>query len=301
MSSVLQNAARDAHLAGRKEDVGPSRAPSAAPPAAGRRRSWPIRALLAVAPMASALTVAVGIWYAVTYLVLAENRRFMLPPLHQVIQTSVLESSHMAPMLEALWLTVQVAIAGLLIAVALGITQAIVMVQSGWLERILYPYAVILQTMPILALVPLLGIWFGYGFGSRVIVCVLIALFPMISNTLFGLQSPSAAAHDLFTLKKATRWQRLTKLQLPAAVPAIFSGLRISAGLSVIGAIVGDYFFRQGQVGIGGLLDVYTARLQTEDLFTAIGLASLFGVAVFSLFATLDRLVVGHWYGMTRQ
>jgi NitT/TauT family transport system permease protein len=155
--------------------------------------------------------------------------------------------------------------------------------------------------MPILALVPLLGIWFGYGMGSRVVVCVIIALFPMISNTLFGLQSPSASAHDLFTLKKASRWQRLTKLQLPAAVPSIFSGLRISAGLSVIGAIVGDFFFRQGPVGIGGLLDVYTARLQTEDLFTAIGLASLFGVVVFSFFATLDRIVVERRYGMVRR
>ncbi|NEE04457.1 ABC transporter permease [Phytoactinopolyspora halotolerans] len=259
------------------------------------------RVAAAVGPMLSALAVAVGVWYAVTYLVLAENRRFMLPPVHQVLEVSVLQSSHMTPMLQALWLTVQVAVLGLVIAVALGVTQAIVMVQSRWMERILYPYAVILQTMPILALVPLLGIWLGYGFGSRVVVCVLIALFPMISNTLFGLQSPSAAAHDLFTLKKASRWQRLTKLQLPAAVPSIFSGLRISAGLSVIGAIVGDYFFRQGPVGIGGLLDVYTQRLQTEDLFTAIGLASLFGVVVFSLFATLDRAVVGHWYGMVRR
>lgn len=244
-------------------------------------------------PMAAAVTVAVAIWYGVSYLVLAEGRQFMLPPLHQVIETSVLDPIHMEPMLDALWLSVRVAIVGLFISAFLGITQAIVMVQSPWLEKSLYPYAVILQTVPILALVPLLGIWFGYGFGSRVVVCVMISLFPMISNTLFGLQSPSAEAHDLCTLNKATRWQRLVKLQLPAAVPAIFSGLRISAGLSVIGAIVGDTFFRQGPVGIGGLLDIYTARLQTEDLFTAIGLSSLFGVLFFTAFATLDRIVVG--------
>ena len=93
------------------------------------------------------------------------------------------------------------------------------------------------------ALSALIGIWLGYAFPARVAVCVIIALFPMIANTLFGLQSASAAAHDLFTLNKATRWQRLTKLQFPAAVPSIFTGLRNAAGLSVIGAIVGDYFF----------------------------------------------------------
>ncbi len=97
---------------------------------------------------------------------------------------------------------------------------------------------------------------------------MIIAVFPMIANTLFGLQSASAAAHDLFTLNKATRWQRLLKLQFPAAVPSIFTGLRNAAGLSVIGAIVGDFFFQQGAPGIGGLLRVYTQRLQMEALLT---------------------------------
>ena len=265
------------------------------------KRPWYIRVLLSAGPMVGALAAATGLWYAVTYLVLGEDRRFMLPPPHEVITTSVLNPVHLDPMLDALALSARVAVVGLLIAVVLGVTQAVVMVQASWLEKALYPYAVILQTVPILALVPLLGIWFGYGFSSRVVVCVIISLFPMISNTLFGLQSPSAAAHDLFSLNKATRWQRLVKLQLPAAIPAIFGGLRISAGLSVIGAIVGDTFFRQGLVGIGGLLDIYTARLQTEDLFTAIGLASIFGVAFFSVFATLDRIVVGRWYGVVRR
>jgi NitT/TauT family transport system permease protein len=130
-----------------------------------------------------------------------------------------------------------------------------------------------------------------------VAVCVIIALFPMVANTLFGLQSASAAAHDLFTLNKATRWQRLMKLQFPAAVPSIFTGLRNAAGLSVIGAIVGDYFFQQGSPGIGGLLRVYTQRLQMEALLTSVTLTALFGVVIFTIFAVLDRAVVGRWYG----
>jgi NitT/TauT family transport system permease protein len=118
----------------------------------------------------------------------------------------------------------------------------------------------------------------------------------MIANTLFGLQSVDGAHHDLFTLQKASRWARLRKLELPAALPSVFTGLRTSSGLSVIGAIVGDMFFKQGDPGIGTLLDVYRSRLQSEDLFAAIILASLFGVAVFALFTLIARFAVGSWH-----
>lgn len=265
-----------------------------------RRRAVPAavrRATGSALPVLGALGVAIGLWYAMTYLVLPEARRFLLPPPHQVLTESVLDWSKLEPMLVALALTAQVALTGLVIAVVLGISQAILMSQARWLERSLYPYAVILQTIPILALVPLIGLWFGFGFTSRVIVCVIIALFPMISNTLFGIQSAEPAAHDLFTLNKATRAQRLWKLQMPAAVPSIFAGLKISAGLAVIGAIVGDMFFRQGAPGIGSLLDVYRARVESENLLTAIGLASLFGVLVFAFFTAVDKAVLSRWYG----
>ena len=127
------------------------------------------------------------------------------------------------------------------------------MSQAKWVERSLFPYAVVLQTIPILALVPLIGFWFDFNFRSRVIVCVLIAIFPIINNTLFGLLSADQGQHDLFTLHDSSRFTRLWRLQLPAGMPAIFSGFRISAGLAVIGAIVGDFFFRQGDPGIGKL------------------------------------------------
>jgi NitT/TauT family transport system permease protein len=257
-----------------------------------------VRSVLArSAPVAGALLGLVLIWYAVTYLVLPARQRFLLPPPHEVYGGALTNPQLMSPMLEALGRTFAVALVGLAIAVVFGISYAVVMSQWSWAEKILYPYAVILQTIPILALVPLIGIWLGYAFPARVAVCVIIALFPMIANTLFGLQSASAAAHDLFTLNRATRWQRLLKLQFPAAVPSIFTGLRNAAGLSVIGAIVGDYFFQQGAPGIGGLLRVYTQRLQMEALLTSVTLTALFGVAVFTVFAVLDRAVVGRWYG----
>jgi NitT/TauT family transport system permease protein len=277
-------------------DVG-TRAETLAPVTPDAPRSAVRSAVRRSAPIAGALLGIAVIWYAVTYLVLPARQRFLLPPPHEVYGGALSNPQLMGPMLEALGRTFAVALVGLGIAVVLGISYAVVMSQWSWAEKILYPYAVILQTIPILALVPLIGIWLGYAFPARAAVCVIIALFPMIANTLFGLQSASAAAHDLFTLNKATRWQRLLKLQFPAAVPSIFTGLRNAAGLSVIGAIVGDYFFQQGAPGIGGLLRVYTQRLQMEALLTSVTLTALFGVAVFTIFAVLDRAVVGRWYG----
>ncbi|MDX6330964.1 MAG: NitT/TauT family transport system permease protein, partial [Streptomycetaceae bacterium] len=266
--------------------------PAARPAKARRIRG---RLVAALAPLGS-LAAAIGAWYVVSYLLLSPDRRFLVPPPQQVLTVAFLDWTHLQPMLQALWLTAQVALAGLAIASALGVTAAVMMSRARWLERSMYPYAVILQTVPILAIVPLIGLWFGFGFTSRVVVCVLIALFPMIANTLFGLQSVDGAHHDLFTLQKASRWARLRKLELPAALPSVFTGLRTSSGLSVIGAIVGDMFFKQGDPGIGTLLDVYRSRLQSEDLFAAIILASLFGVAVFALFTLIARFAVGSWH-----
>jgi NitT/TauT family transport system permease protein len=275
------------------ETAAPPDANELPPPERARRRS----VLVAAGPVLGAVAGLLVLWYAVTYLVMNPAQRFLLPPPHTVYGNALANPNLMGPMLDALGRTVGVALVGLLVSVVLGIGWAVVMSQSGLAEKVLYPYAVILQTIPILALVPLIGIWMGYGFGARVVVCVIIALFPMIANTLFGLQSATAAAHDLFTLNRATRGQRLLKLQFPAAVPSIFTGLRQAAGLSVIGAIVGDYFFQQGAPGIGGLLRVYTLRIQMDALLTAVTLTALFGVAVFTVFAVLDRAVVGRWYG----
>ena len=199
--------------------------------------------------------------------------------------------------LEALWLTTQVALWGLGIAIGLGTTCAILMSQARWIERSVWPYAVALQSIPILALVPLLGILFNYSFNARVIVCIIMAIFPIINNTLFGIQSVEAGHHDLFTLHHTSRLTRLRKLQIPAASPAIFAGFRISAGLSVIGAIVGDFFFRKGDKGIGILLDQYAARTTTiPRLYAATILAGALGYLVFSLFGLLTRVVIGKWH-----
>ena len=244
--------------------------------------------------------VVIGLWYAVSYLLLTPQRRFLVPPPNAVVEIGFLDWVNLQELLDALLLSAGVAFLGLGIAIVIGMTLAFAMSQARWIERSLYPYAVILQTIPILALVPVFGFWFGFGLTSRVLVCVLISLFPIVANTLFGLRSVNREHHDLFTLHGANRLTRLRKLQFPAALPSIFTGLRISAGLSVIGAIVGDFFFKQGQPGIGILIDLYRSRLQSEQLFAAVILSSMLGIVVFWFFGFLARQVVGSWHESAR-
>lgn len=257
----------------------------------GRSRSK----MVGVAAPLVVLALVIGAWYLVSYAVLDPGRRFLMPPPHQVVTDGLLGDSAQA-MWEALSRTATVALTGLAIAAIIGITWAVIMSQSRLMENALFPYAVVLQCVPILALVPLVGFWFGFGFSARVFVCVLISLFPIVSNTLFGLRSVDRQMRDLFALHHPSRVTILRKLEFPAAMPAIFAGLRISAGLSVVGAIVGDFFFKQGNPGIGILIDNYRSRLQAEELFASIVLASLLGVAVFWFFGWLGNRIVGRWY-----
>jgi NitT/TauT family transport system permease protein len=146
-------------------------------------------------------------------------------------------------------------------------------------------------------LVPLIRIWVGPGFTARVIVCVLIALFPIVTNTLFGLQSADQGLHDLLTLHGAGRAVRFAKLELRSATPAIFAGFRIAAGLSVIGAIVGEFFIlRGGEAGLGNLLDLYRGQLKTSRLFSALILSSLLGITVFWGFTWIGNLFTRSWH-----
>jgi NitT/TauT family transport system permease protein len=239
----------------------------------------------------------VAFWYWLSYDGMSENKSFLVPPPHKVVEDSYLDWDRLQEMLDALWVTAKVALIGLLIAIVLGMSVAILMSQARWIERSVFPYAVALQSIPILALVPLIGILFEYGWEARVLVCVIIAIFPIINNTLFGIQSVDQGHHDLFTLHHAGRFTRLFRLQLPAASPAIFAGFRIAAGLSVIGAIVGDFFFQRGEKGIGILIQQYTARTFTIPLlYGATILAALLGYAVFSAFGLVRRFAIGKWY-----
>jgi NitT/TauT family transport system permease protein len=262
------------------------------PPAPPR---WRKVAAIVVPPVVLGIAI-IGVWYAISYGLLSERRRFLLRPPHQVVAKGFLDWDTFSEILSGLWSSTRVALIGLAIAIVLGMTLAIIMSQTKMAERAIFPYMVTLQAIPILAIVPLISFWFGTGQTSRVVVCVIIALFPIIVNTLFGLQSAERGAHDLFTLHHANRATRLRKLMFPAALPAIFAGLRISAGLSVIGAVVGDFFFGRGDVGIGNLLRRYASRLQGEELLAAVIMTSALGVTVFGIFGLIQNRAIGKWH-----
>ena len=263
----------------------------------GRRgQGLPRRLALNLGPPLALFGVFVGLAYSISYLILSPGRRWLFPPPHEIVRNGFLNGRNLHEQLTALWDTAQVSIVGLLIAFAIGATVALVMSQAKWIERSLYPYAVLVQVTPILAIVPLIATWFGYDFTARVVVCILIAVFPIITNTLHGLLTVDSELHDVFTLHHAGRIERLVKLQIPHAVPDVFVGLRVSAGLSVIGAIVGEFFFRQGTPGLGRLLDVYRAYLETDLMMSALLFCVALGLASFLVVGIVGRQLTKNWY-----
>lgn len=227
---------------------------------------------------------------------------FLLPAPETVINDSFFNSIARGRLLNGLGWTTLVALGGLAITIVLGIGIAVAMAQAAWVERAGYPYLVALQAIPILAIVPVIGVVLGFGLNARFFVCVLISIFPIVTNTLFGLMSADVGQHDLFTLRRVGRLTRLWRLQLPAAMPAIFTGFRISAGLSVIGAVVGEQFFRQGsKPGVGIVMETYRQKGIYPQMYGGLLIAAALGIAVFLVFGLIGRLVVGHWHDSTRK
>jgi len=231
-----------------------------------------------VFPPLLVLLVLVTFWQLVSTLVLSRGAAFLLPPPAGVLRETVFDGQHRSELLSGVRNTATVALAGFLIASVVGLAIAIVMHQSRWLHRAVYPYLVIVDTIPTLALVPLIGFSFGYGFRSQVLVCVLVGLFPMVNNATLGFRSIDHAMTDLFRLHRCNRMVRLRLLDLPAALPEIATGLKISAPLAVIAAVVSDFFFRSGEPGIGRLIFLYRRNLSSELLIGAVIAAALLGL-----------------------
>jgi len=249
-----------------------------------------------------------AIWYLYSWarFDIAAQRRNALPFPHEVITDGFLPlwdpSSGIRPILGYMWPTAKVTLMGLSISVVLGVSIAIVMNLSKGMERALFPYAVVLQTVPILAITPLLTQLFGDELGVRLVVVVLIAIFPVITNTLFGLQSTDQLHHDLFTLNRVSRWTRLRRLELPSALPATMAGIRIASGGAVIGAIVADFFFNQGEKGIGYYIRNRQQRAANRpEMFAGTITASMFGVVMFLIVGAITARAIRNWHESAQQ
>lgn len=221
---------------------------------------------------------------------------YLVPSPARVAAAAVANASTLAT---ATGLTAAAAALGLLISLTLGTAIAVLFSQSRLLARSLYPYAIFLQTVPIVAIAPLIVIWFGTGLASVVLVAVMLSLFPVITNGTTGLTRVDPHFLELFAMRDASRRQLLLKLRLPGAVPYIVAGAKVSSGLAVIGAIVGEFFAGYGSAGYGlGFLILQTSgQLRTADLFAAILACTLLGLLMFSAVSLLGDLVLRRWRG----
>lgn len=191
----------------------------------------------------------------------------------------------------ALMTTLKVTFLAFALAVVLGVAAAFVFVQSRIVEISLFPYAVILQVTPIVAIAPLIIIWVKDPLPAMVICATIVALFPIISNTILGLRSVNPGLMNLFRLNKATRWQTLARLRVPSALPYYFGGLRISSGLALIGAVVAEFVAGTGGTASGLAYQILQSgfQLNIPRLFAALFLITLTGIVLFTAMAALSK------------
>lgn len=206
-------------------------------------------------------------------------------------------------LLRSLTITAEEAAGGLAASIVAGVAVAMLFAQWHWLRRLFYPYTILLQTVPIVAIAPLIINWAGPGIFSVAVVTFIICLAPIIANTTQGLISVDENLKHLFLMYKATRAQTLFKLRLPHALPNLFTGLRISAGISVIGAITGELFAGSTRVGEGGLgyAIVYaSSQMETGYLFALVLAATVLGFVFFFIVMFLEWLALHNWHESKR-
>ena len=198
----------------------------------------------------------------------------------------------------SLWITLKITFAALFVAASLGLLLAVLFAQSRIVELSLFPYAVILQVTPIVAIAPLIIIWVDDIALSLLICAWIVAFFPILSNTTIGLNSADHNLLDLFRLYGATRWQVLTRLRLPSAMPFFLAGLKISGGLALIGAIVAEFVAGTGGSASGLAYRILEAgyQLQIPRMFAALLLVSTTGVAIFLVMTLISHLALRSWH-----
>lgn len=219
---------------------------------------------------------------------------YILPRPGRVAETLMTDWATLA---DSLLVTLKVAGAALLAAIIGGVGLAVLFTQSRWLEMALYPFAVILQVTPVIAVAPLILIYVD-TIPAIVLCAWIVAFFPILSNTTLGLRSTDHNLSDLFTIYGATRWQRLRYLQLPTALPYFLGGLRIAGGLSLIGAVVAEFAAGTGGLGSGLAFRILEAgyRLNIPRMFAALFLIAATGVVIFALTTLISHLLLRRWH-----
>ena len=221
---------------------------------------------------------------------------YLLPGPLLVLQTLRTEGGEL---FGSLLITLQITVVAFGAAVVSGLLIAVLFAQSKWIERSLFPYAVILQTTPVVAIAPLIIVWLRNNTFAALVVCAwIVAFFPIVANTTLGLNSVDHNLQNLFRLYRASRWQTLLYLRLPSALPYFLAGLRISGGLALIGAVVAEFVAGTGGVrsGIAYQILISSYNLQIPRMFAALLMTTGLGVVIFVLLTVLSDYWLRHWH-----
>jgi NitT/TauT family transport system permease protein len=242
-----------------------------------------------------ALVLMLGILLWDRVVVWNDIPHYILPGPGLVLQTLVKDWT---VLFDALLVTLQITLMALAVAVIGGVGLAVLFTQSKWAEMSFYPYAVILQVTPVVAIAPLIFIYVDSRTVGLLLCAWIVAFFPILANTTLGLKSADHNLSDLMTLYRASRWQRLRFLQLPSALPYFLGGLRIAGGLSLIGAVVAEYVAGTGGIGSGLAFRILEAgyRLNIPRMFAALLLIALSGVVIFAGLSFLSHMLLRKWH-----
>jgi NitT/TauT family transport system permease protein len=232
---------------------------------------------------------------------LADVPVFILPAPSLILAALV---DNFTALMAALWVTVKVTLLAFVWAVATAVGLAIVFTRARLIEMALYPYVITLQVTPVVAIAPLILIWVGFDNVSRALVIIawIVAFFPMLTNTVQGLRSVDPQLHDLMTLSGASWWQRLIYLELPAALPAMLTGAKISGGLALIGAVVAEFVAGSGtSTGLAWRIIETGNRLEIATMFASLALLSALGIFLFYLLSFCEWLLLHRWHESFRR
>lgn len=206
--------------------------------------------------------------------------------------------TNLPALMAALSVTVTITLQAFALAVVVGVAIAVVFNQSRVIEACLFPYAIILQVTPIVAISPLIIILVKDTRVALTVCAAIVALFPIISNTTLGLRSVDPGLASLFRANRASRLQTLVRLRIPSALPYFFAGLRVSSGLALIGAVVAEFVAGTGGMGSGLAYEILQAGFQLDIplMFAALGLITFVGIALFVAMSALSKAAIGGWH-----
>ena len=255
---------------------------------------WNWRAIArVVSPPAITLALVVLVWEIVVYLF--EIPAYIVPAPHRIFTVLFKDLGSLS---YHSGITLTEAVAGFVIGSFLGGLLGIVFAYSNIMERSLLPYVIAANTIPVVAIAPIIILWFGHGIQSKIAVTTFLSFFPISINMMKGLKSYDPLAMELFHVCAASQWQRFWKMRLPSALPYVFVGLKINVTFAVIGAIVAE--FVQADRGLGFVIMTTYRLLNMPKLWAAMLISALMGILFFGLVAWLEKLIVP-WHTSMRK